>query len=287
MTKALFHSSDLDGACAGAIVKYQYPECEMIGVNYGKPFPWDSIQPGETVYMVDFTLQPFELMEQLAALCDLVWIDHHKTEVEEAVKRGFNPPGRRRIGIGACALVWEYLYSPLDIPEAVRLLAEYDVFDHTDPRTLPFQYGFRFYENTFPDNQDLWVPFFEDFAALIKEVCEIGDIILKYEARQNAKFCKGYAFKTTLKDPSSDRELTAWCVNRGFTNSKVFDSVYDPVCDDLMITFCRLPLPAGKWTVSLYSTKDDIDCGTIARAFGGGGHAGAASFQTEKLPFEH
>lgn len=71
---------------------------------------------------------------------------------------------------------------------------------------------------------------------------------------------------------------------KGSQNSKVFDSVYDPEKHHMMITFCRLKPPAGKWTVSMYSTRDDVDCGAIAKSFGGG-HKGAAGFQCDSLPF--
>ena len=72
--KCFYHSADLDGHCSAAIVKAVCPECELIGINYGDAFPWDLfveaeerksgsiILPAkepETVYMVDFCLQPF------------------------------------------------------------------------------------------------------------------------------------------------------------------------------------------------------------------------------------
>jgi uncharacterized protein len=277
--KCFYHSADLDGHASGAIVKYRFPACETIGINYGQEFPFGKIGHKEEVFMVDFTLQPFDQMEYLAEISDLIWIDHHKTEIEEAEKRQFNPRGIHRIGIGACALVWEYLYPSYQIPDTIRLLAEYDVWNHSDPRVLPFQYRFRFFENTYPDNQELWVRYIEKEGA--REVCKIGQTLLTYEDRQNARFCKSYAFETTLSS------LTAVCANRGLTSSKLFDSIYDPAQHDLMITFCRLKLPAHQWTVSLYSTKDDIDCGQIARSFGGGGHKGAAGFQCDVLPFEY
>lgn len=288
--KCFFHSADLDGHCSGAIVKHFAPQCEMIGINYGKPFPWAEIESGETVFMVDFTLQPFEDMERLLNICNLVWIDHHKTAIEEAERRGFKAPGLRRVGIGACALTWEsfdYDNGETPIPEAVRLLAEYDVWNHSDPLTLPFQYGMRMNENTWPDNQEFWEQLLgtseseRRYAdALIAKTVEVGETILAYEKSQNEKFCKAYSFETEF-----DGKMAIAC-NRGFTNSQVFESVWDPEQYDLMLTFCRLKPPAGKWTVSIYSDKDDIDCGNIARKFGGGGHKGAAGFQCSKLPFE-
>ena len=42
----------------------------------------------------------------------------------------------------------------------------------------------------------------------------------------------------------------------------------------------------NKWSVSLYSIDPNIDCGSIAKKHGGGGHPGAAGFQCDSLPFE-
>lgn len=281
--KCFYHSADLDGHCSGAIVKYMQPDCEMIGINYGQEFPWGRIKKDETIFMVDFTLQPFEQMETLAVMNTLIWIDHHKTEIDEALKRGFSTPGIQRVGIGACALVWEWLQGPIGdpMPEAVRLLAEYDVWNHGDIQTLPFQYGFRMFKDTRPDNQGLWETFFRTNGAAVDSVVKTGKTILDYEQSQNEKFCRAYSFDTELNG------LKAIACNRGFTNSKLFDSVWDENQYDLMVTFVRLKPPAHKWTVSLYSTKPEVDCGVIARQFGGGGHQGAGGFQCEQLPFNH
>lgn len=279
--KCFYHSADLDGHCSGAIVKYAFPECEMIGINYGQEFPWDTIEEDEVVFMVDFSLQPFEDMEKLNDTCvELHWFDHHKTAIDEAHKRGFFASGVQSLEVGkaACELVWGWL-NETEIPPTVRLLGRYDVWDHSNPDTLPFQYGMRFIEDTSPDDQNLWVPLFKGSNKYFHEILSRGRVLLKYETTQNAKFCKAYAFKTELNG------MKAICANRGFTNSKLFDSVYDPEEHHLMIAFCRLKLPAQKWTVSLYSTRDDVDCSAIAKSFGGGGHKGAAGFQCEILPF--
>jgi len=292
--KCFYHSADLDGHCSGAIVKMMYPECEMIGINYGQPFPWNRIEMGETVFMVDFCLQPFDDMERLNSLCCLNWIDHHaKGSIDEARARNFHAKGGQFIEVGraACELVWDFFFQPKNPPLAVYLLGRYDVWKHEENAAiLPFQYGMRQFSDTYPENQELWQRLFNepDFCAgIVKD----GVVLLNYENSQNSKFCKAYAFETTMPtEPcyypfNPPLGLAAICANRGFTNSKIFDSVYDPEQHDLMITFCRLKPPAGKWTVSLYSTRDDVDCGEIAKAFGGGGHKGAAGFQCEELPF--
>jgi len=86
--KCFYHSADLDGHCSGAIVKHFNPECEMFPINYGQTFPWEKIQEDEWIYMVDFSLQPFEDMVKLNQSCNLVWIDHHATAIEDRRKSG-------------------------------------------------------------------------------------------------------------------------------------------------------------------------------------------------------
>jgi len=41
-----------------------------------------------------------------------------------------------------------------------------------------------------------------------------------------------------------------------------------------------------EFSVSLYSTNSTIDCSVIAKAFGGGGHKGAAGFRCTELPWQ-
>jgi len=167
--KAFYHSADLDGHCSGAIVKMKYPECEMVGINYGDYFPWGGVDPSEKLFMVDFSLQPFQKMAKLTEMIgmNLVWIDHHKTAMDEHKQWNNEHPaylaidGVRKNGIGACRLVWEYLYPGRHIPTFIKLLAEYDVWNHSDPRTLSFQYGMRQFKDTYPENQDLWNSLFD------------------------------------------------------------------------------------------------------------------------------
>lgn len=283
--KCFYHSVDLDGHCSGAIVKNRYPECEMAGINYGEPFPFDKITKDEEVYMVDFSLQPFEGMEKLNSICKLHWIDHHKSAIEDAVGRGFLASEGQLLAVdrAACELTWMYLHpTDLEPPPAVYLLGRYDVWDHeADHRVLPFQYGIRQFSDTFPANQEMWKNLFCGNQADIETLVENGKLILAYEDAQNAKSCETLAFETELNG------LKAICANKGApTNSQFFKSVYDSAKHEIMLLFYRLKPPVSKWTVSIYSTHKHIDCGAIAKQYGGGGHKQAAGFQCEALPFK-
>lgn len=272
--KCFYHSADLDGRCSGAIVKMSHPECEMIGINYGEPFPWDRIEPGEFVYMVDFSL-PLDDMERLNAMCALVWVDHHKSAIEEAQQRGFVASGQQVLAIGTagCELTWDLFGEPEAMPQSVFLLGRYDVWDHHNhPGALEFQYGMRQF-NADPNNQEFWRSL---FCGDINGIIDLGRSLLAYEERQNEMYCQAFSFETELDG------LRCIAVNKGLTNSLLFKTVYDPDKHDAMVSFVK-----GRhgWKVSVYTDKPGVDASALCKARGGGGHKGAAGFQCEMLPF--
>ncbi len=151
MIHCFYHSSDLDGHCSGAIVKYKFPEAQMHSINYGQQFAWDKVNTKEDVIiMVDFSLQPFVEMAKLYTEFGdrLIWIDHHISAVEEAKNwkdgednKSLNDKinGLRMVGLAGCELTWKHFFPEIEMPNAVRLLGRYDVWDHKDPNVLPFQ----------------------------------------------------------------------------------------------------------------------------------------------------
>jgi len=297
--KCFYHSADLDGHCSGAIVKREFENCEMFGINYGDEFPWDKIEKDEVIYMVDFSLSTFEEMIELNSRCDcLVWIDHHKSAIKnEAVYlERLNFPNRddltisgiREIGIGACFLTWNFMYRDKQpMPFAVQLLAEYDVWNHSNPNTLPFQYGMRLY-NTWPENQNFWRRIFENERdifnnedSIMDKIIKEGRIVLKYISQYEKRYAKGTYFKTVINKTLYDN-YKCIAINKALTSSLLFNSVKtDDI--DIMIAFYWSGIK-NKWLVSLYSEK--VDVSAIAEKFGGGGHKEAAGFTCDFLPFD-
>ena len=277
--KCFYHSADLDGHSSGAIVKRKYPECEMIGINYGQEFPWEKIEEREIIFMVDFCLQPFCDMDRLNSMCKLIWIDHHKTAIDAAHKAGFMAYEQSlEVGKAGCELTWVYIYSHLAIPEGVYLLGRYDVWDLTaHPDIMAFQYGMRLHEDTLPDSK-IW-----DFVldkhnlSFRNRTCENGAIVLNYQKSQSAKYANTCAFDTEING------LPAVAMNVGLANSQMFESVFDLEKHKIMMPFVWKD---GKWTVSLYTVNETgLDVGEIAKLYGGGGHKQAAGFQCSELPF--
>lgn len=287
--KCFYHSADLDGHCSGAIVKYHNPSVELIPINYGDPFPWDTIGKNEIVYMVDFSLQPFNQMAKLNDLCQLVWIDHHESAISDYHDYDGAIEGRRAVNKAACQICWEYM-SGEPVPEAIRLLSKYDIWQLKDPKVLPFQYGCRL-RHTDPRedlNLSWWVSIFKD-NKLCNSIRHDGLMILQYEEATNRKYLEayGHAVSWTVDLPATPllgkgrMYLHCYAVNKGLTSSKLFDSLPDKDRYDVWITYCQRP--DGRYTVSLYSEQTDVSI--IAHAMGGGGHKGASGFQCDKLPW--
>lgn len=333
-----YHKADLDGVCSAAIVKHFVPECELHGIDYGDKFPWDLVRPGpeaktdplwmhlfkpengyecgdnwetftvkkRTVYMVDFSLNHPTDMKRLHALAELVWIDHHKTAMEACTTPGIR--GIRAVGQAACELCWEWFTGswPVEnLPEAVRLLGRYDVWDKDHPewesRILPFQYAIRSEEAIYDPECLRWrfllgVDGYSQSlhtyieAPWLDHAIERGAAILRYQAEVNRKACEAGAHYHTLLATMPGQISTApypyrtLCCNTTTNNSQFFDGFFDPEKHDVMCAYSQRS--DGKWKVSLYTTKDKIDCGAIAECFGGGGHKGAAGFICAHLPWE-
>ena len=268
-----FHHNDLDGRMSAAIVRMKYPECHMYEIDYGDDFPWASITRFHVkVFMVDFSLD-MKSMIKLKNEHDFVWIDHHATAIASWENAGSpNMEGVRIDGTAACILTWLYLYPEKAVPKSVTLVGKYDVWDHADPNVLLFNYGMMI-KNTDPKNEEMWQRILLDINTNL--IIEHGYLIKKYVDLTNVDICKKQAFETVFQG------YECIAVNRMFISSYFFDSMKN--IDDyyIMIMF---GWSKGKWSVSLRSKI--VDVARIAQKYGGGGHAGAAGFICDMLPFE-
>lgn len=277
----IYHNRDLDGWMSAAIVKLWHPNTELIGWDYGMPIPDLSFKE---VIMVDISF-PVDVMK---ANCNrLVWIDHHKSailawqDVELAdLEDRFTIPGLRSSDFAACELTWKYFFPEKGIPEIVHLLGRYDCFGHkgTDEelKVLQFQYAARAYMSTPKDCLDyLKADIGEmEYSAEVRSLDElliVGEGIYEYlctEAQQiyERRF-----------DVDFDG-LKFGCVNQCRFNPINFGIQYHK---DGYDGFACFHYQKGQWIYSLYNDNGQVDCSEICKKRGGGGHKGAAGFQTK------
>ena len=282
MISILYHSRDLDGFTSGAIAKYKFPEAALIGYDYGQDFPWHLIAEGSDVLMVDVSLPMADMFRLAQHAGSFTWIDHHASAIYDynSSLPYFDSPKMRinavlEDGISACEGTWRHLFPGEPIPEPIKLLGEYDTWRNADRvrwenEILPFQFGMRMLcssPETFPMIDVVLSP-----GALVDDIIASGKTILAYQREQYKTMCKK-AFAGTFAG------LRVICLN-GVGSSDAFASVWDEEKHDAMLAFTY----TGKlWTVSLYTTKDSVDCSAIAKANGGGGHKKAAGFQVDNI----
>lgn len=282
----IYHSNDFDGVCSGAIMQHKYPQIELMGYDYGEPFPWEKIK-GQDVIMADVSL-PMEEMRKLYTYSrHFVWIDHHASAINDYrifvgdSDNNYYPmfDSDKFLAVldsklSACELCWLYFFPEKEMPKIIEYLGRYDRWDKSDPKffnevLLPFQYGMR--ASFSLDVKDFPWTFFSVYGDhSLSVITENGRAVLSYQSRQDALICEQRAFDATICG------LKAACCNGVPHNSQSFNSYYDPDFHQLMVAF---HYDGTQFNFSLYSTHLEVDCSEIAKRFGGGGHKGAAGFK--------
>lgn len=315
-TTVIYHSADFDGIFCREIAKKFLPDAEFIGWDYGDatiPFPSEG-----TVYLMDLSPDCFGEIFVFGArkLERLIWIDHHKTAIENYPK---SIPGYRIDGVAACRLAYhwftcskgahadgtlaekeDFVIRRVHEPLAVRLVGEYDIWDKRDPRAELFQFGLR------SCNLE---PYFRDLLELSHKstVDEIGALadaghtnLLEPDGTmappliwsllqhgETLQYARGEEYREVITAQGFDVVLEGYtylaCNSHELDiRSQLFDAGIKPHHEGLLgFTF------NGKdWRVSLYGIPgQDIDHSLIAVKYGGGGHKNACGFRSKTLSF--
>lgn len=272
----IYHSRDLDGWMSAAIVKLWNPKVELFGWDYGDPIPELAFKE---VIMVDVSF-PKEIMRD--NINRITWIDHHQgailawqeIELSDLDDKLGNLSGLRNTEFAACELTWKFFFPTEKMPEVVRLLGRYDCFGHkgTDEelKVLEFQYGAR---ANFFDPETCYQAL-KDWDDNMEHSIQIaGYNIYNYlcvEAQQI------YSKRFTVMFDT----LKFAMVNQERFNPINFGIDYHK---DGYDGFACVWYNKGKWIYSLYNDNGKVDCSDICKSRGGGGHKGAAGFQTNKF----
>ena len=304
MYRVLMHMDSDGHASAGVVCKYLLergvPESEIAchPVNYGLNLPAEIDYEKDTVYMVDFSLQPDMVMLDFAAKLGtrFTWIDHHDTSVQLEKRHPVlqRLPGMRRVAwnkgtpISGCELTWRCLFRDKEMPSILRVVGDWDVWRwpdlsekaQEDVKSLQYYLRNNATSPEFADGRTFWLDALNNATAkLDPRVLQEGRLLLHYQTRQWRSMVKNASFEADFAG------LKALMVNaKG--NSDMFAGVFDPKKHDVMITF---QLIRGQFvSVSLYRgpSDNDVHLGELAEKLGragdipsGGGHPGAAGFQ--------
>lgn len=275
----VYHRSDLDGLCSAAILYRIYPDAKFVGLDYHDTLP--SFDPAVRLIVCDFTIGNIGVMSYIMKHPESVWIDHHWTAISEYYSLGADFPvflGDKENTQSACELVWEWAHGKEGMPEAVRLLSLFDTWHHEgNQRILTFQAGARAALTSYDDKlwNDLLGNDTRRAELVIANLCTEGALIQKQMNEAAERRMKEYAFETSFLS------YRCICVNTDAKGSLQFGDLMSQYA--MCITFIRTS--AHSWKVGLYSSRPDIHVGNICKQYGGGGHAGAAGFTCDNLPF--
>lgn len=269
----IYHSRDLDGIASGIIMKLKYPDIKLIGYDYGQEF---DLNIHDSIIISDVAF-PMKDMLQLAknSKWNLTWIDHHISAINDY--KTFVGDGESFCVTvldttkAACELTWNYLFPDDKLPKSIKLLSDYDIFNKSNlnywkNQVMPFQMGMRL-KCSGVDRFPLEVLY--DTNPLIDELIEQGKLVIEFQENVNHYNCKHNSFEFNFEG------YRAICLNTQFFNTETFSSIYDEKKHDLMIPFI---FNGKQWQFSLYTSKQNVDCATLAKKYDGGGHRQASGF---------
>jgi oligoribonuclease NrnB/cAMP/cGMP phosphodiesterase (DHH superfamily) len=286
----LYHRSDMDGICSGAIINYYHSlrrqPVHLIGVDYTDKIQdlnlhkLDINYDTTIVYIVDFSFSVQDMITLSVQFKHLCWIDHHESAIKKSKENNyFYLKGKREVGKAGCELTWEYLFENKEMPRVVKLLGRYDVWDiDYSPDILPLQSGIRLYE-CHPDNLTLWKDLFTHNNKLDLLLSE-GLIVLRSREINHRNIVNSPLVYPIIID--GHKFLS---VNQSNFNSLAFKD-YDKRYGDVEAYIVWYYSGSAKlWKVSLYrSPNSNLNILQIAQSYGGGGHQNACGFVSDQLP---
>lgn len=311
----IFYHNDMDGRCAAHLVFVHDDDArehaEAIAMAYGVDFPFDRIEDDEVVYILDFSIEPEDMVRLLDITRHVIWIDHHKTALEKyedmdwaaatdgRLRSAEDIMGLRRHGTAGCELTYEYFHAtlarpvrPVDTPPTSVQVGEhrYNIPELTpayilligDRDTWTWKYGDKtkyFHAGLQVADTD---PMSTEWATIWTHpdwYIQDGKTIQRYKDLTEQAYAREHGFWVEFGG------YKCYAVNGG-KGSEAMQAVAPDA--DVWIAFSYMP--QGFWTVSLYSTKPEIDVGAIASRYEyhgnrGGGCPGAAGFECLYPPF--
>jgi oligoribonuclease NrnB/cAMP/cGMP phosphodiesterase (DHH superfamily) len=272
-TAVCLYHNDADGRCSAAIIRRALGTGVLMrAMDYGfRAVPWDDLKSAAKVLIVDFAL-PLEDMQRIKDNSELIWIDHHKSAIEELASLS-DLPGLRSMDEAACVLTWQHFFVDQPLPDAVKYIGDRDVWRHAFEETTTFGEGL-FQEDTSPANDALWQPLLEGDSELIDKLIAHGKILHRARLKRiwGSVTHEGFevqfeGHRTLVINNHGSGEMGEYSRQRGYE-----------------IAYCYVDRHhEGKLITRVTLFSEQVDVSQIARKFGGGGHAGAAGFSFERV----
>lgn len=294
MKDMIFYHNDLDGISAAATVQYFNDWTirfdHLIKMNYTRSITEFEVDKDAIVYVVDYSLKKEEIDYLLENCKKLIWIDHHASsgrilneyneffiEMEELDKLElyYNP--------SYCGAYNTYEYFTKGESFIPKFLEYVDLWDtwkwnkcedeDLGMNSLYFKYGIDLL-HIGVQHVEIFNKLFKNDKEFLEETIECGKTVLRYINSHCKEYLDRFGFNTVIDGYSilaCNYKFNSFLFGQDMDN---FDAV------------CAFAFNGEKWSYSLYSTKEYVDCSKISESFNGGGHKGAAGFTIPENIFE-
>lgn len=319
----IYHSRDLDGITSGALQKMflGIPFTDLIGHDYGQKLDLRKFK-NKDVVMCDVSLEPERMFSLANNASSFIFVDHHISKKDELLEyskeHGIDYVVTSITGqiqcfdfydaglvfyfsekLAVCEMMVQLFANPeftQDAKRIVRCLGQYDTWRNNNEKqlhndedwkkiVLPLQWGMR--EHRTPEKvfhvlkgqiDDIY------YRVVFDILISKGKSVLNYQEAIDVSNMERNSFTFELE--VNNKKLRVLALNGGPFNSNTFQSAYNPDYHDLMMPFV-FNGQEGHWTFSMYTTKNNVDILSIAKAFCGGGHKQACGFQVaaDKVSF--
>lgn len=302
----VIHHDDLDGQCAAAIVLHFTDalnnEYRLIEKTYDSPVKIDSkFKEEDTVYIVDYSIAPDDLIALSKRVANVTMIDHHKTTIHRYEdffeKYHYDASDGIQIhlddSMAACELTylklsrgkenprenisWPAIRDRTRLPRWIQLLGDFDTYKFKfSYETRQFHWGMMA-RDTKPDSM-FWYDLMSDTISL-RQIRAEGEVIARYQNMQDERDVLARGFFV-------EWEMYNCFVFNGARGGGKLKNIAPKA--DIWISF-RL-VAENDYEVSLYSANGGVDVSEVAAKYWfngvqGGGHPGASGFHCSYPPF--
>lgn len=269
----IYHGGCFDGFTAAWVARKALGECDLHPATWTDTALTPPNVEGREVYCLDFSY-PREVMIKMNEQANrFVVLDHHKTAEADCEGLDFCTFDMERAG---CGMTWDFFFPKEERPHWLNLIEDRDLWK--------FKFGketkrFQAYIASVPMVMEQWDAVHFTCADLVdddmQDLLDQGESILRYidqyckEIGDNARTVKWGDYKAVITNcPYLNCSEVGHHLLERFPKARFSCTYYQN--------------DEGIWVYSL-RCRDDFDVSGIARAFGGGGHAQSAGFQTKGL----
>ena len=244
----------------------------FVPFNYGDPLP--AIPEGQDVYVLDLSFAPEYFAELRKKAARVILLDHHKSAMEKLLPLYPEDPGVIfDLNRSGAMITWQTLFPGEPVPNLIRYVEDRDLWRWALPLSLEVTTAMASY----PFDLEVWEglsdtlgyqPLKED-NPLVRE----GRSILRYQS---------------MLVQTAIRETGVWGrFSSGerafFVNSPLLTSeIGGAMKGDIQFVVIWSLRKDGRFSYSLRASEGGPDLSVIASHYGGGGHAKAAGFLSDR-----